>query len=388
MKWNTESFKQEVEKNDGYLLLSDYISCHKKVKIKHTVCNNIYEVTPTNFLSGCRCPKCSRIKANRLNAKCKRNKNITTQSFKDEIHKLFGNEFSILSDYINSKTKIKVKHNKCGNIFEILPYNLKKRGRCPKCSIKDGRNKHKLGLEELSKRIKNIPKLKDNYEILMNQEYKNNSTKIKVKHKICNNTFEITPTNLLAGKGCPFCNKKKKYNTESYQKALGENYKVLSEYKTNKDPITIQHKCGYIWTARAVDILHPSNKEKINIERCPFCNSKSLGEKKIREYLIKNNISFEEQYKFPDCKYKRALSFDFKINFNNSFILIEYDGRQHFDGNEFNHDKDNLKLQQKRDNIKNNYCKNNNIKLVRIKYTDYNNIEEILDNVIGGFKNV
>ena len=358
---------------------------HNKVTIKHKKCGNIYKVTPTNYLAGRRCPKCSRIKANRINSQNKRNRKTTTESFIKEINNLYSGEFTILSKFINSTTKIKVKHNKCGYIFDIVPYNLKKRGRCPKCSKLNGYNKHKIGLDNLIKRVKEIPKLKDDYEILPNQEYINNNTKIKVKHLVCNYVYEVTPSNLLAGRGCPHCSKKQKYTTESYQKALGNNYKVLSEYITNKDPITVQHKCGYIWTARALDILHPYNKDKNHIERCPYCNAKSLGEKRIRDYLLKMNISFEEEFKFSDCKYKRPLPFDFKIDYEDgSFILIEYDGRQHFEGNAFNSNEEQFKIQQKRDEIKNNYCKSHNIELLRIKYTDYDNIEKILNEIIGG----
>ncbi len=41
--------------------------------------------------------------------------------------------------------------------------------------------------------------------------------------------------------------------------------------------------------------------------------------------------------------------------------------------------KENLKNIQFRDKIKTDYCKSNNIKLIRIPYTEFNNIEKILD---------
>ena len=59
--------------------------------------------------------------------------------------------------------------------------------------------------------------------------------------------------------------------------------------------------------------------------------------------------------------------------------LIEYDGEQHFNFIPFWHGtEEGLALQQWRDDIKNNYCKEHNIKLIRIPYTEEANIDKIL----------
>ena len=54
--------------------------------------------------------------------------------------------------------------------------------------------------------------------------------------------------------------------------------------------------------------------------------------------------------------------------------LIEYDGEQHFEP--FGYDKDLSKFisTQERDAYKNQWCKENNIRLIRIPYTEYNNL--------------
>ena len=58
-------------------------------------------------------------------------------------------------------------------------------------------------------------------------------------------------------------------------------------------------------------------------------------------------------------------------------ILIEYDGEHHF--KEIGHyNKEQFKNTLRNDNIKNNYALNNKISLIRIPYTDYNNIEYII----------
>ena len=65
--------------------------------------------------------------------------------------------------------------------------------------------------------------------------------------------------------------------------------------------------------------------------------------------------------------------FDFYLTDYN--VLIEYDGIQHFEARESSwNTTENLLKTQKRDQIKNEWCKNNNIPLIRIPYTHLKNI--------------
>jgi very-short-patch-repair endonuclease len=106
---------------------------------------------------------------------------------------------------------------------------------------------------------------------------------------------------------------------------------------------------------------------------CPKCKS-SKGEEKIRAYLWSSKINFEEQKRFTGCKNNRTLPFDFYLPDHNT--IIEFDGRQHHLPFSFNNEKSkdiklkNLERVIEKDNIKNEYCKNNNIHLLRIKYID------------------
>ena len=93
----------------------------------------------------------------------------------------------------------------------------------------------------------------------------------------------------------------------------------------------------------------------------------SKGNSKIIEILNRNNIQYETEKKFNSCKDKRELPFDFYIE---NKYLIEYDGKQHFDKNsifdyEYTHNHDLLKSK---------WCKENNIPLIRIPYTHYDNL--------------
>lgn len=117
---------------------------------------------------------------------------------------------------------------------------------------------------------------------------------------------------------------------------------------------------------------------------CPICSKKqSKLESKVETELKRMNKVFKKQIKFNDCKNKRALPFDFavydKVN-GNILSLIEVDGQQHFKPTRFNGIDDNRATAtylytRKNDEIKNCYCKMNNIKLIRISYIDIMNNE-------------
>lgn len=90
----------------------------------------------------------------------------------------------------------------------------------------------------------------------------------------------------------------------------------------------------------------------------------SKGNEKIKKILMEANIPFEIEKKFPSCKDKLCLPFDFYVN---QKYLIEYDGSQHFDKNSiFNYE-----YTHQHDILKNQWCLENNIPLIRIPYTHY-----------------
>lgn len=113
---------------------------------------------------------------------------------------------------------------------------------------------------------------------------------------------------------------------------------------------------------------------------CPNCCS-SKGEEKINLFLKEKNIYFESQKRFEECKNKRSLPFDFYIP--SKKLLIEYDGIQHFEPISFGGDASkNFVQTKKNDLIKEEFCKKNNLKLLRIPYWDYSNIDSILKGAI------
>jgi len=103
----------------------------------------------------------------------------------------------------------------------------------------------------------------------------------------------------------------------------------------------------------------------------------SWGEEKISNILKENNIYFIKEKTFDDLKYSdshRMARFDFAIYNENkeNFYLLEFDGNQHIKQTWYSHDD--LEKRQEHDEIKNKYCKDNNIPLIRIPYTHLNDL--------------
>lgn len=122
-------FKKEVFDLVGseYTFLDNYVNNHTKLRVKHNKCCRIYKVTPTYFFEGKRCPWCS-IKANKK----------TSEQFKQEVFDLVGNEYTFLDTYVDARTKLRVKHNKCGYIYKVKPTVFLNGSRCPCCNSPKG----------------------------------------------------------------------------------------------------------------------------------------------------------------------------------------------------------------------------------------------------------
>lgn len=141
-------------------------------------------------------------------------------------------------------------------------------------------------------------------------------------------------------------------------------------------------KVDYIGTHDDVIITCPihgdfeqSPNNHLSGKGCPKC-SESKGEYAIRNFLELNNIKFYNQYRTQNCVHIRELSFDFYIPSKN--LLIEYDGKQHFEPVEYFGGVEYFEECTHRDVIKDEYATKFSITLLRIPYWDIDNIDSIL----------
>lgn len=139
-------------------------------------------------------------------------------------------------------------------------------------------------------------------------------------------------------------------------------------------------KNGVIWKCKCscgnICYKTTSALKKNKICSCG-CITQSKGSLTIEKLLQENKISFIKEYKFENCKNINSLPFDFYLPDYN--ILIEFDGEQHFKSKPH---FDDIKYIHNNDIIKNNFCFENQLYLIRISYNNYQNlnIEDLLFN--------
>jgi hypothetical protein len=131
-------------------------------------------------------------------------------------------------------------------------------------------------------------------------------------------------------------------------------------------------KCGNIKTIRLQHLRGTTSGDGywFNVISCG-CAKSSAGEIRLEALLYEHKINFQSQYRLND--FNPQASFDFAI-FNQKkeiIYLIEYDGEQHFKSIGHWGGDEQFKLQQQRDENKNKYCREHNLELIRIPYTDF-----------------
>jgi hypothetical protein len=159
------------------------------------------------------------------------------------------------------------------------------------------------------------------------------------------------------------------------------------DYERNEiDPINVSFSSGkkVFWKCLndSNHIWETSPHKRHNGRGCPFC-SESKGEKRIRKWLDEKHVLYESQKQYEGLLGlgDGNLSYDFYIL--SKKLLIEYQGEYH-DGTANNQTKYEYAIQQEHDRRKQEYAKQNNIKLLEIWYWDYKKIEEILEKTLSG----
>lgn len=163
--------------------------------------------------------------------------------------------------------------------------------------------------------------------------------------------------------------------------------KELKEYTPRR--VLCLCDCGNEIVVIKTDLMsyHTQSCGCLQMERITEANSNrpivSSKEVLIKNYLEDNNISYISQYYCDDCRDVMPLPFDFALLLINKFILVEYDGKQHFEPIDFFGGVEGFELRKKHDEIKNKYCHDNKIQLVRIPYTmDDESIINLLNQII------
>jgi len=373
-KLTKEEFIERSKKIHGnkydYSLV-DYINNNTKVKIICLKCNKIFEQTPNNHLNGKGCKKCRKTKHK-----------MSTIEFIARVKEIWGDVYDYnLVEYNNLNDNIKIIC-KIHGVFKQKPKDHLRGCGCRQCGIDKTRKLKIMSWDDVLTKFKKIYGNEYDYS---ESVYLSMNYPIAI---ICKNhgIFYMLPKYHLHNGGCPKCSRQKMIITKTkkienvlldFRNVHGDNYDYSQvEYINSRTKIKI--------ICKKHGIFEQTPNNHLRGECCPKCKI-SLGENKILIWLNKNKIKFEQQKEFDGCQCKFNLKFDFYLSDYN--ICIEYDGGLHFKpvvyfGGEEAHEKTKM-----RDQIKNDYCKNNNIKLFRIPYWKFNDINYILKNIIEEAKN-
>lgn len=298
-------------------------------------------------------------------------KKLTKEQWINKAKSVHGDRYDYSNTiYIGNKGKLIITCGKHGDFVQIATRHLTGDG-CPKCN-----GGVLISQIEFIEKAKVVHGEKYDYSLV---EYKNSGSKVKI---ICNKhgVFEIKANNhTIQKQGCRACSIEKQTLTtnEFIEKAKnihGDSYDYRNvSYKHNQIPILIICK-------KHGEFSQKPNSH-LNGRGCKICKN-SKGELKIINWLKNNNIQFESQKQFDDCKNILPLKFDFYLPDQN--MVIEFDGDQHKKPNKFFGGVVGFQYRKKNDKIKDQYLKEKSIEILRIsyQYLRNNKIEEMLKNNI------
>ena len=367
-KFTYEEVKNMFKQRDYELVSKEYVNCETPLEY---ICNKhrnegIQDIDFVHFKRGQGCRFCGK-----ENKRSGREKPLEEYGAK-ELTESKGMEFIKITRE-NSKLYIYYicpRHRDVGIQRTTLEGMRRMKIGCTHCI-----GRHKT-TESFRLEVFNI-----NPNIKINGEYINASTPIECECLIDGIIWFPKPNALLNGQGCPECgriasNKNSTKTNQEFVHQLGivnPDVIPLQEYVQAKIPILVMcKKCGYKWQTTPDNLLRGGS--------CQNCSATN-NEKKLEDILIRLGYHIERQKKYNDCRDRLPLPFD--IYLLNQNILVEYDGEQHympvnFGGISNDEAEENLKKTQYHDAIKNKYCHQNNIPLIRVPYWEKNNLEEFI----------
>lgn len=348
-------------------------------------------------------------------------KQLTQEEFINECVENHGDLYDLSKAvYIKSTEKVLIGCKIHGD-FEILPYNIRKGNGCPKCSrrmtqdefILKAKSTHgdlydytNTVFEGSARKVTITCKVHGDFEQNAGQHilgkgcslcgnnqytqeqiisileekhptldfskvlYKNTKEKVPVSCKICEHNFTPSIGNLKdLNSGCPKCANNITKTTEEFIKESKESF--LDRFDYTKTNYTKAHDTVIIHCNKHdIDFEIPAFHH-LNGRGCHLCNTENnsfYAVKNIEEQLNSLGIEFIKEKRFSDCRNVLPLPFDFYIESMN--LCIEYDGIQHFKALSHWGGEETLEMRKINDEIKNQYCKDNNINLLRLRYNE------------------
>ena len=344
--------------NGKFALVGYYGGVHKVTEIQCNRCGFVIDnKTPLQFEQSPLCPICdSQVKQ-------------TEKSFMWRLQNMYGNQYTLLSSFVNVDTFVYLYHKDCGHVIKMLPATILSGSQCRYCYGTD-----KLGLIGLYKQVHSVNK---DLELVNGSIARN---KVVVRYLSCGHTRKDLINSIKERPYCLTCYKSndRRKRALKFTKNINKYGQVSlrSMYISQSHDVTVQcNNCGYTWDTNANPLVRGHG--------CPKCNS-SRGESMIAKILDRYKIAYEYPKKFDNLRAKRLLHYDFYLPEYN--VLIEYQGGQHYEPVDYFGGNKKFREQQKHDEMKRKYAKEHGYHLLEIsyKYDTLKSIERKIKNYLGG----
>lgn len=376
IRWNYKKAKEYIESKGCKLISNTYVNVDSDLIVECKECGEDYNVPLYSFRKHKKhtCNKCSHQKTANM-------QKLSYKYVKSEVERddcvLLSERYNKIADKLTIKCK-------CGNIFEnsLAEMQAKDIRQCPDCGNKLKNAQRKISYDDM------VEYIEDNSDCKMvSKECDGIRDDIDIVCG-CGDIFTTTFFRFKYNdkRQCDKCSGRIKWNIDLVRDYVNENSdcKLISTTYINIDALMdFQCACGDIFST-SFDKFKGSRGKQY----CNECSNRSRLEGRSIDFFKTNNIMYESEKTFNDCfndESNYLLRYDFYLPEYNT--LIECDGIQHYEPTTFGgisieSAEENLLDLQHRDNIKNNYAKQNNINLVRIPYWELDNIEQVLTQII------
>ena len=260
-KTNEQFLKELRNVNNMIEPLEEYKGRSNKIRCRCKKCGNEWYPMPYNLLNGTGCRNCANVAG-------KKKRKRTAEEFISEVAEQ-NPDISIVGEYVNMRTKITVKCIHCDYKWDIRPDHALKGTKCPRCAGNLGKTEKQFSLQ-----LK-----KTNNKVKTLTEYVNAKTKIQCECLFCGHIWSALPNKLLAGSGCPECDKRNK--TSFAEQAIYYYLRIIYPDSSNRF------------------LLHSDGEKAIEIDI--YIKSLSIGIEYDGVYWHRNKQALEER-KYKVCK--------------------------------------------------------------------------------------
>lgn len=212
-----------------------------------------------------------------------KSKKRTQEEFERDVFNAVKDEYTVIGKYINTDTKVKIRHNICNKEFEVRPYLFlgKISTRCPHCN-----GNKKRTTEDYREIVERLAF--HEYEVL--GEYKNTDTPIKMMHNICKKEFLMRPACFIRGQRCPHC--ARSLGAEKIKNFLEKNnIKYVSEKKYD-DLVDVRHLKFDFWLDEYNTLIEYDGEQHFRLKTF----GKEMNESKIQFELLQKHDSMKNEY--------------------------------------------------------------------------------------------